>query len=370
MSDLEADDEDRAPPSIYDGDDVHERAPWFDAPPSDGPDPAPRRCPTLGDEAADWAEAEAAMASALADTASAVARLDEALLGQPPGRRAGLRRHLALVEIADLVWAEGHRLRPEKLALVDADRLGRTDHDTEVLGRAASALRRALAPPQRIDTAEAVATALGSRIASDGPTRGADDPVLALLPTLASERADGWLTALHPLDAHPLTKAGFGARLWLRGDPGQLLDPATLASRLWMTGSGPRHAGAEIGLSFLPLAFARPPTELLHGRPAEDWLASWLAAVRGAAARARSHLRALAAWREREALAMAGMRGRGAPALADLRLDRPIVSAPIAAAALGLTAARTRDLLAAFERRGLTREMTGQGRFRYWQPVL
>ncbi|MEO1457049.1 MAG: hypothetical protein AAFV49_05690 [Pseudomonadota bacterium] len=47
-----------------------------------------------------------------------------------------------------------------------------------------------------------------------------------------------------------------------------------------------------------------------------------------------------------------------------------MLSAPVAAEALGMTAARIRDLLARFEALGLTEEMTGQGRFRYWHLRL
>ncbi|MEM6489925.1 MAG: helix-turn-helix domain-containing protein, partial [Pseudomonadota bacterium] len=268
---------------------------------------------------------------------------------------------------ADLVWAEGQRVRPEKLALVDCDRLGRTDDDAAILGRAASALRRALTAPAPLDTADAVAAALGCRSVGPDGVSAAEDAWRTMLPPLAAERAEGWLAALAPLDAHPLTRAGFGFRVWLRGDPERFLEPAALAGSLVLARQRP---DIEAGLTFLPIALGRPPTALRYGGPAALCLDAWLAAVTGAATTARQRLAQLDDWRSKAAHATTAMRGRGAPALADLLLTRPVVSAPVAARALGLTAARSRELLAAFERLGLVRELTGQGRFRYWQPAL
>lgn len=297
----------------------------------------------------------------------AVARLDERLLAQPSARREGSRRHLALLEITDLVWAEGHRLRPERLALVDLQRIGRMGEDAGVLGRARSALRRALAPPRTLSDPKAVATALGHRAVAEDGVDDMPDTIRELLPEMARDRADGWLSAVEDLDVHPLVRAGFGFQLWLRGARYAFLEPATLAGHLALA---PACAGADPGLTFLPIALGRPATALQHGGTAEASLAAWLEAVAGAASAGRARLSALSDWRERTAKAIRGMQGRGAPSLADLFLTRPVLSAPVVVAELGLTGTRSRDLLSAFERRGLVREMTGQGRFRYWQPQL
>lgn len=159
----------------------------------------------------------------------------------------------------------------------------------------------------------------------------------------------------------------FGFRLWLRSATYELLEPATLAGHLAL---GSARPGVEIGLSFLPIGLGRPPTGLRHGGPAVTSLAGWLETIAGAATAGRSRLSALADWRERTAKTIQGMQGRGAPSLADLFLARPVLSASAVAAELGLTGTRSRDLLNAFERRGRVREMTGQGRFRFWQPRL
>lgn len=356
-----------SPPSIYDGEDGDGRAPWFQTALSGGLTAEQGGGPRTPEEAKAWAAAESALAAPLARASAAVSRLDERLLGLSAERRAGGLRHLALLEIADLAWAEGHRLRPERLALVDLDRAGRAGEDAALLGRARSSLRRALSPPRVLDGPEAVARALGCRVVDEDAETQAPDPLRDLLPPLATDRAEAWLAALAPLGAHPLTRSGLGFRLWQRGAPDRLLEPATLAGALALAPAGP---AAETALAFLPIALGRPPVELRHGGPARDRLAAWFAAVESAAGAGRGRLRALEDWRERVAGATSSMRGRGAPALADLVLARPVLSAPVAAEALGLTAARTRDLLAAFERRGLLQEMTRQDRFRYWQPVL
>ncbi|MEM8626133.1 MAG: helix-turn-helix domain-containing protein [Pseudomonadota bacterium] len=145
-----------------------------------------------------------------------------------------------------------------------------------------------------------------------------------------------------------------------------MLEAAALASSLALA----QALGAELGaLSFLPLGLGRPATRLGFGSSPEVQLSEWLTAVDASALAARRRLVALDAWRMRAADVLKCRRGRGAAALADLFLARPILSAPIAAAATGLTAARTRDLLAAFEDAGLATEMTGHARFRYWQVV-
>lgn len=358
------------PPSIYDrdeaeGDPVH----WFEPPPIEPLiDLDARPAPALAvSESDDWDRAQRTLSSSLAAAVDAVARLDERLLSQPRERREGSLRHLALLEITDLVWAEGHRVRPERLALVDLERLGRMGEDAVVLGRATSALRRALAGPRILNDAEAVATALGHRAVPEPGANGAYDPIRDLLPEMARERSDAWLSAVDSLDAHPIVRAGFGFRLWLRGAMHELLEPATLAGHVALA---PARAGIEMGLTFLPLALCRPPAALRYGGTAETCLAAWLDAVAGAAAAGRAQLSVLAEWRDRTAKVIQGMQGRGAPSLADLFLARPVLSASVVAAELGFTGTRSRDLLTAFERRGLVREMTGQGRFRYWQPRL
>ncbi|MEM9761071.1 MAG: helix-turn-helix domain-containing protein [Pseudomonadota bacterium] len=362
------DDELLMPPSIYDRDEadsdfVH----WFEPPPIEPLIDLDARPALAVSESDDWHRAERTLSSSFAAAVDAVARLDERLLSQPRERREGSLSHLALLEITDLVWAEGHRIRPERLALVDLERLGRTSEDAAVLGSATSALRRALAAPRTLSDAEAVATALGHRAIPEPGAIGAYDPIWGLLPEMARDRAEAWLSAVDSLDAHPIVRAGFGFRLWLRGAMPKLLEPATLAGHLALA---PARVEASVGLTFLPVALGRPPTTLLYGGSAETCLGAWLDAVAGAAAAGRTRLGALADWRERAAKAIQGMQGRGAPSLADLFLARPVLSAPVVAAELGLTGTRSRDLLSAFERRGLVREMTGQGRFRYWQPQL
>ncbi|MEO1598901.1 MAG: helix-turn-helix domain-containing protein [Pseudomonadota bacterium] len=356
------------PPSIYDREETEDDlGHWFD-PPALEPlvDLNPQARASV-DDRVQWQRAEQALARQLAAAADAVARLDERLLTQPSQRREGSLRHLALLEITDLVWAEGHRFRPERLALVDLERLGRVGDDAAVMGRATSALRRAISAPRKLSDPETVATALGYRTVAEPGNDDMSDPIRELLPEMGRDHAEAWLSAVKGLDAHPIVRAGFGFRLWPRMAMQELLEPATLAGHLALA---PARIEANVGLTFLPLALGRPPAALRYGGMPESFLAAWFDAVAGASIAGRARLSALADWRERVANAIQGMRGRGAPSLADLFLARPVLSASAVAAELGLTGTRSRDLLNAFERRGLVREMTGQGRFRFWQPRL
>ncbi|MEM6423121.1 MAG: helix-turn-helix domain-containing protein [Pseudomonadota bacterium] len=368
MSRMPGDDYDTAPmpPSVWDNDlDEGPLDDWLWQPPVDR-QPSSDRVGQGGSEAAAWRAAEASLGRALAEAASAVARLDERLSVLSAERRAGALQHLALLDVADLVWAEGARLRPERLALVDLDRAGRTDDDAEVLGRAAWALRRWRAAPSPLDSEEAIAHCVGRRLVlEEARQRDLTDSADRRLLPLEADRAGEWLAAIAPLgDLHPLTRAGAGFSIWRRGQPDRVLEAAALASSLALA----QALGAEPGaLSFLPLGLGRPATRLGFGSSPEVQLSEWLAAVDASALAARRRLVALEAWRVRAVDVLKDRRGRGAAALADLFLARPILSAPIAAAATGLTAARTRDLLAAFQDAGLIRELTGHARFRYWR---
>lgn len=371
---LDGADDEWSPPSIYDnGDDVDE---------SDcGRDAAIHAAADDADDPGAWRAAEGALAGALAAAAAAVARLDERLLALAPGRRDGALRRLALMEIVDLAWAEGERLRPERLALLDVERVGRGADDAETLGRAVFAVRRATAAPTPLATVEAVAARLGAgrvRHDRDGERGGAtvedvgEARLVGLTPHPAAERAVPWLAGLAAMEgAHPLTRAGFGFAAWRRGERwggrGRLMEPALLASAVALPQAS---RGRDVGLTFLPLALRRAAPRLRLGGSARDRLAIWLGCVAGAAEAARRSLLDLDAWAERACAGTVDMRGRGTPAVIGLCLARPVVSAPLAAAALDLSATRARDLLAAFERRGLLRETTGQSRFRCWRVAL
>ncbi|MEO1457050.1 MAG: hypothetical protein AAFV49_05695 [Pseudomonadota bacterium] len=306
------------PPAALIGDDGEERADlWF----SDQPQGGPRGSlegqggrSAAAREAEAWISAETTLAGPLAGAAAALARLDERLAAMAPGHRTGALGHLARLEIADLVWAEGHRLRPERLALFDLDRSGRTGEDAALVGRAGWALRRALAVPRSLGTPEDVARTLAHRLSGAGAMEGRsglEPGLLEALPELAGDRAEGWLAVLPPVGAcHPLTRAGAGFAAWRRGRPEHLLEPAILAAALALPRApGPVPGG--LGLTFLPLALGRPVAGLGQGARIEARLAGWLGAVAGAAAAGRRRLLDLEDWRVRAAEKTAGMRGRG-----------------------------------------------------------
>jgi len=94
-------------------------------------------------------------------------------------------------------------------------------------------------------------------------------------------------------------------------------------------------------------------------------LASWEAVTLGAWQGIKDHDR----WRLARGLLERKLSGRRKhsklPALIDLVLARPLVSAGMIAAELGVTARAAQDLVAAL---GI-REMTGRGRYRAWGVV-
>ena len=81
-------------------------------------------------------------------------------------------------------------------------------------------------------------------------------------------------------------------------------------------------------------------------------------------------LDALAAWQARATAATARLTGRTPRLLIAALVASPAVSAGMAARATGTSTAGARRNLGRLEAAGLVREITGQGRFRFWQAAL
>ena len=315
-----------------------------------------------------WAEAGHGAGAAMVHAAEATARLDERLRRQPEAQRAAWRERLALEDISALLWAEGARLRAETLALAGADRIGRPQDTDHLMARAEWARRRLAGQGSLRHDPDGLADFLGRL-----PKSGADEVPAwealpeALIPAAPDVRAAAdWCTGMAALaDAHPLVRAAAGFHLW-RGlglSEDTWLEPGVVAARL----------GAQEmrgGLLALPLMSGSGRALVRPGGTAAERLETWLSGLVRAADRAQMMLDRVEAWRDRAAEQAKGMKGKGAPALIALLTARPILSAGDAASALGITAVQARNLLNRLSKLGLTRELTGHTRFRFWTAAI
>ncbi|MEO1424823.1 MAG: DUF1403 family protein [Pseudomonadota bacterium] len=85
-----------------------------------------------------------------------------------------------------------------------------------------------------------------------------------------------------------------------------------------------------------------------------------------AAEHAQMALNRIEAWEMRARDQASTLKGKGAPALIALLAARPMISAKDAAAALEISPVQARTLLNRLHTLGLTRELTGHTRFRFW----
>jgi hypothetical protein len=321
---------------------------WFlPGPPEDEPDllSPPRSVPEPVEA---WAEAEALEARALADLAWRLGALDARLALGP----TGWRHRLALIEAAEMSWHAGDRIGADHIALWLAQRVSSLHVDAQALGRAAWAFRRLLdGPGPEAD----LAAFLGRHEAGD-----AEGDAL-------SDRLGSWREMMAGATGlHPVTRAALGFQGWAlagldRGAGGRI-EAAVTAARI------ARPAEAR-GLGFVPLAPGGGEGLRASGAPRER-LRRWLGGAEAAAIASLHHLDALAEWERRAAAAIAGMSGRTPPRLVAALVEWPLLSAPMAAGIAGVSRASVHRGLDALAARGLVREVTGQGRFRFWTARL
>lgn len=376
------DDPDRAPqiPSIWDvaEDDDRQKDDTAGFLPEEDPFAPPlpmaaRRPDWLAPEM--WLRAEGGAGRALAEAAGATARLDERLRRAPDAIRLAWRERLALEDISALLWAEGIRLRPETLALADADRLGRAEDEGQVMARGLWARRRLTGQGAVPGSGDDIPRFLG-RVprAAEDPLRAApaveaawggswaDLPEALIPPGPDAGTAERWGQAMAGLaGAHPLTQSAAAFHLW-RGlglsGPDAWLEPGVVAARV--------AAGlARGGLSSVPLT-AGAERALVRQGTAGERLETWLGGLTRAADHAQMTLDRIESWQTRALDRATGMKGKGAPALIALLAARPVVSARGVAEALEISGVQARTLLNRLHGLGLIRELTGHTRFRFW----
>jgi len=333
---------------VYDPDPQDEDDLWFlpgpDAAVEDAPYtvPLPRADQTPLVDIAAWHQAEADLAGPLADLAINFGRLSERMASGP----AGWRHRLALQETADLSWLAGDRVPMERLALWLTLRLAGDYDDSQALARAGWAVRRLQGAIRPQDD---LAAFLG---------RQSEDV------QLADQIAD-WREVMGQAQAlHPISRAALGFHIWpvvglsaghaLGGAaPLPLMEAAVVAGRL---------VSQDVAL---PLALGGAGGLRAVGT-AQDRLQRWIAGADHATRAALRVLEGVRAWESRATQVCAGLSGRTPPQLIAMLCDWPLVSAPMAEKQTGASRAAIQRNLNWMTERGIVREVTGQGRYRFW----
>lgn len=296
----------------------------------------------------DWRRAEAGHAARLARVAARMGALDERLTRGP----AGWRQRLALIEASALSWFAGDRIGPDRLALWISLRLSGVQDDAAALARVGWAVRRLTGGPGP----EADLSAFLDR----RDPQNLDDEAEPF-----ADRAGGWVDLMaEAADLHPITRACMGFHLWGLaglGQYGDRMEAAVTAARI--------AAGEGRGAIFAPLAMGGAGG-LRAGGPPGDRLARWLDGMEAACLAAMRCLDDLQAWSARAEAEMMPLSGKTPPALRAVLTEWPLVSAPMAEALAGASRAAVQRNLGWMQRRGLIREVTGQGRYRMWCATI
>lgn len=286
----------------------------------------------------DWLAAEAALASDLAALCFDFGRLQErlAVMGQ------GALRRLALQEVAGLGWWLGDRISADRLALWVALRQGATGDEVQALARAGWALRRF---ETRAPASGDWATRIGGHLGLSAP-----------LPDRVQEVAQA-LDGAERL--HPISQAALLFHLWraAHDGPARDIEAAVLGARL---------AAAD---GFMPLALTGV-TALATSGSAERRLTGWISGAHRSVLAGLLHLDRVQRWQVQAAQAVADLSGRTPLALVAVLARWPMVSAPMAEAETKASRAAVQRNLQELTRRNLLREVTGQGRYRFWTARL
>jgi len=299
-----------------------------------------------------WTRAEAGQAAALARVAGRLGALDDRLARGPQG----WRHRLALREAAQLGWALGLRVGQDRLAQWLALRLNGPQDDAIALGRLGWAVRRLSGGPSPdLDLAGFAANRDGGQ--PDPATRGAAP---AAVPS-GRGVTDVWQMFPAAVAAlHPVTRGAVFLHLWPQALPVDMTGDPLLGAV-----AGVRLAASGLqGAPFLPVDAAGAALRMdgdAHAR-----LARWYAGAESATLAALRHLDAVEQWQTRARDTCRDLSGRTVPVLIDLFAAWPLLSAPMAEPLSGASRAAVQRNLATLQQRGLIREVTGQGRYRYW----
>ena len=302
--------------------------------------PLPRAGVLEGDQVVPWDRAQAALALPLARVAARLGALDDRLLRAPKG----WQHRLALSAAAELSWFAGERVAPERLALWLSLRLAGAQEDAQALTRVGWAMRRLSGGP---GPEEGLQAFLGRH----EPGQGAEP---------LGERIEGWQSVMaHAVGLHPLVRAAFGFYLWPMaglGHQGDRLEAAVTAARL---AAGECRGGAI----FAPLSL---PGAGRGSKEAGARLRAWIEGVESAILKAMRQLDQLERWQSEARDRTAKLSGRTPGQLLAVLAEWPLVSSPMAEHLTGASRAAVQRNLTLLMDHGLIREVTGQGRYRFW----
>lgn len=307
-----------------------------------------------------WRVAEQGLGRELALASAAVARLDERIAVHP--KHDAVLARLALREVCDLSWADGADIPIERLALYQASGTGGGEAAARNLLRADWAIRRLTHPEVTLNDRDELIAFLGLTL-----NTSADDALMDLidraLGSFFVEELYSWIKILNGgADLHPFTRAAIGYQFWRLLELARstdLLEPAVIASKL--------AAHHNHVLPFVPFATQNRRALQNLGIHPEQRLRAWLDRIRSACEAARRELTALADWQGRAVPAISQMSGKTPGRLVDALITHPVVSARMLADEQNVSLASAGRALTLFEELGLTIEVTGGGRFRYWR---
>ncbi len=331
----------------YDPDPLVDGDAWFlpgaeEDDPSLPPLPRADRSPLIDPGA--WLVAEREQGARLADLAFRLGQLDARLRAAPNGALA----RLALAEAEELSWWCGDRVTQDRLVLWVEMSLGGVQEDNAGLLRASWAWRRLMTGP---------GPGQGGWTAGLSAFLGREGETVADLADLMGQAG-----MLHPLTRGALLFHGW--RLAGPGGPAGDLEAAVMAAR-----AAADMGAGQGGAAFLPIGLAGF-TAHRAGASVDERLGAWIASAERAVLAALMHLDRLRDWGAGARERLADLQGRTPPLLVDLFAELPIVTAPLAEARTGAGRATVQRNLALMQARGLTREMTGQGRYRVWTAKL
>ena len=309
-----------------------------------------------GPHPGDWLAAQSGLAVELAGAALAAGRLEARLSLMDDKARAGATRRLALIEIEEMLRAQGTPLSREEIGL-DA-MAARAGTDLQAMAQARWALRRleGQSDPTRLRNFLALHR-----------TEDRADPAWSPRPSgrdFDAAAAD-FLEAMEGLSGlHPLARAPAARMLWRLAD----LSPegAAIEGAVWAARD---MARTTPGLAFLPLG--------RHGRaiwadggPSERRLSRHLAAVAQGASDACRMLDRIADWAEAARQASAAIKGQNPARIIAALAAHPVLHTAQVEELAQISRDTAERLLSRMRRMGLVREITGARRFRLWVAAL
>ena len=301
---------------------------------------------------ADWLAAQGARATDLAAAALAAGRLEARLLLMDDDARAGALRRLALIEIEEMLRAQGTPLSREEIGLDAME--ARAGSDLQAMAQARWALRRleGQSDPGRLRDFLAL-----HRSPDPGEAAWSDRPMGAAFDAAAAEfqEAIEGLAGLHPLARAPAARM-----LWRLADLSP--DGAGIEAAVWAARD---MARATPGLTFLPLG--------RHGRaiwadggPPAARLARHLAALAQGAADAGRMLDRIADWAQTARAATATIKGRNPARVIAALAAHPVLYTAQVETLAAISRDTAERLLVRLQAMGLVREIPGARRFRLW----